>query len=164
MEALTVLVIAETEEIIKILHNMANFVAEAGFITHGIFKGSTNPGRGDLLGIIKALLNRVEDFKEEAKPIRAGKNRVGGIKSLEESGPNMGEAAKGIELISVIPNIFGGQETMDIINRRRDVTGNVAFVDGKRRSDRKFRNRWKGEGGRSNSVVLSKRRARRGIG
>ena len=74
MEALTVLVIAETEEIIKILHNAADLVAEVGFIACSISESSTYPFWGDLLGIIKALLDGVKNLKEVVKPIRAGKN------------------------------------------------------------------------------------------
>ena len=74
MEALTVFVITETEEIIKVLHDATDLVAEVGFVACSISESSTNPFQGELLGIIKALLNGVENLEEEAKPVRAGKN------------------------------------------------------------------------------------------
>ena len=90
MEALTVVIGTEAKEIIKVFHDAANFVAKPGLITHGISKSSTNPFWGDLLSIIKTLLDGVEDLKEVTKPKGAGKDRVGGSKALEKSGPNMG--------------------------------------------------------------------------
>ena len=53
---------------------------------------------------------------------------------------------------------------MDVIDGGRNVAGDGTFVNRERRGYSKLQDRQKGKGGRSDSVVLSKGRTRRGIG
>ena len=110
------------------------------------------------------MLDRVKNLKEIAEPEMARENRIGGSEAFEESVMNAGEPAKGIELVSIVPDILGSQETLNIINRQSDVAGDEAFVNWERGGHQKFGDGRESESGAMSSIILREGRATRKIG
>ena len=122
METLTRVVSAKFKEIVEVFDDMAELVANMGFIPGSTGKGILGTLGGVLIGKEKSMMDRVQDFEKVMKIKRTGEDGIRGREPIEENGANMRKAAEGFKLFGIVTDFCGGEKIDDVVKGFTEVT------------------------------------------